>query len=68
MKILKLFTNHEKKLQTCQWLLKIANKAKELKKLTPKQMLQTLPIKADNTSENLLSDTRQFNLILWVTS
>ena len=45
-------------------------KRKRLKKLTPKQMLQRLPIvlaqvKADNNSQNLLNEIRQIIYLLY---
>ena len=61
--------NHEKKLSNCliiilELYLKLNTKQNGLKILTPKQMLQRLPIalaqvKAGNTSENLLNEIRQ---------
>ena len=71
LKILEHFTNHEKKLLSHLMIiislyLKL-NKAKRregLKILTPKQILQRLPVslaqlKAGNISENLLNEIRQ---------
>ena len=71
LKILEHFTNHEKKLSSHLMIiislyLKL-NKAKRregLKILTPKQILQRLPVslaqlKAGNISENLLNEIRQ---------
>ena len=71
--ILKRFTKHKKKLLKYLMIViyKILSEAKYrsihgegLKILTPKQMLQRLPIalaqvKAGNTSENLLNEIRQ---------
>ena len=71
LKILEHFTNHKKKLLSHLMIiislyLKL-NKAKRregLKILTPKQILQRLPVslaqvKAGNASENLLNEIRQ---------
>ena len=49
---------------------KVKNEGKELKILTPKQMLQILPIalahvKADNNSQNLLNEFRQIVYFLY---
>ena len=60
-KVIKLFDDYSRILSEAKYKTKYGQ---SLKILTPKQMLQRLPIalaqvKADNTSQNLLNEIRQ---------